>query len=214
MKRSHAAMFAGILTAIVLTAVGFMTGRFTLDAAAADPPSAQIENQVVSETTLADDTVRVYAERDAALTTQIKQAETAMQTLDDSHGLQVEQMQAEIAQLSTRLEAKRAEISGQGQDLVELQQALKQDATVQQQKLTELQARDTTLRNQLNDTVGQLQAAYAEIAARQSALASSSSGSSGSSYEDDDDHEEHEEHDEHEEDDDDHGEHGGHDDDD
>ena len=192
MKRSHAAMVAGILTAIVLTAVGFMTGRFTLDAAAADPPSAQIENQAVSETSLADDTVRVYAERDAALATQITQAETAIQALDDNHGLQVEQVQAEIAQLSTRLEAKRAEISGQGQDLAELQQALEQDAAVQQQKLTELQARDTTLRNQLNETVGQLQAAYAEIAARQSAQASSSSGNSGSSYEDDDDHEEHE----------------------
>jgi chromosome segregation ATPase len=210
MKRSHAALFAGIMTAIILTAVGFMTGRFTPDAAAADPPSARIENQVVSETSLVDDTVRAYAERDAALATQIEQAEVAIQALDDNHSLRVEQAQAEIAQLSIKLETKRTEISRQRQDLAELQQVLAQDAAVQQQKLTELEARDTTVRNQLNATVGQLHAAYAEIAARQSAQANNSSGSSGSSYEDDDDHEEHE----HEEHDDDHDEHDGHEDDD
>jgi chromosome segregation ATPase len=211
MNRSHAALFAGILTAIILTAVGFMTGRFAPDAAAADLPDKGIENQTIAETGLTGDTVQAYAERDAALAAQIMQTETAIQTLNDNHGLQVEQVQAEIARLSTELEAKRTEIRGQQQSLAELQQALEQDAAVQQQKLAELQARDAALGNQLNETIGRLQTAYAEIASRQSAQASSSSGGSGSSYEDDDDHEEHEDHDD--EHDDDHGEHGGDDDD-
>ncbi len=213
MKRSHAALYAGILTAIILTAVGFMTGRFAPDAAAADLSGEEIEKQIVSETGLMDETLQAYAERDAALAAEITQTETAIQTLNDSHAMQVEQVQDEIAQLSTELDAKLTAIRGQEQSLTELQQLLEQDAALQQQKLAELQAQDAALGNQLNSTIGQLQAAYAEIATRQSAQASSSSGGSNSSYEDEDDHEEHEEQ-EHEDHDDDHGEHGGDDDDD
>ena len=85
-----------------------------------------------------------------------------------------------------------------------LQTAINQDAQLYQQELAALQGNETQLRQQLQDTLGQLQLAYDALAQRQADQVAQNDGGSNSSDGGNAEHEEHEDHDDHGE----HEEHG------
>ena len=112
---------------------------------------------------------------------------------------------AQLVALGNDISAKSNESEKLQAEVQVAQQAIEQDVASYQKELANLQSTmletDTTLRQQLEGTLAQVQLAYDEIAARQSAAASQASPQNNDHSEDHDDGE-HEEHSENEHDDD------------
>jgi hypothetical protein len=189
MQRKHAFLLAGFLTAAITTAVLSMTGfafddpSASLQVAAADAGGTGVELQDAGNA------------REAALQLQLAQSKQALLELDARAQPQVAGLQAQLAEMEGYAVSRTLALEALEAQTAQAQSLANQDAAAFQQELATLQATESQLRQQLDGTIAQLQAAYGEVAARQAVAGVA--GNAGE-QEEREEYEEHDDHDEHE----------------
>jgi paraquat-inducible protein B len=210
MKRSHAFLLSAFLTVLV-------TGAFLTLAGQARARSAVPDTAPAPEAVAAPEDP--YIAHEQALQSSIADLQNTLATVDGDYAAQVTAGEANVGIAQHALEARSESIAALEAEIQALQAAINQDAQGFANELATLQAGETQLRQQLEETLAALQSAYNDLAAQQAAQAASSGGGSNGNYDDhddddhgdddhddddhDDDHEDHDEHDEHDEHDDD-----------
>jgi len=186
MNRKSALIAAGFLTAVATILV------FTLTTSAITQASAQTSDDPNLVTA-----VQPGQNAEATWPQQASQDATALESLDGAAQAQIGQFQSLLAGLETEISSRAAAVEALQAELQQTQQAIAQDDLTYQDRLATLQAdnmtQDALLRQQIDDTLTQLQGAYGEIAQRQSAQYASS-GQSSLAYNDHEGQEEHEDH--------------------
>lgn len=207
MQQKSAFLWAGAVTAAAVTAITFLTGMLgQLPANAAGLAATTVP--VVTAPAVSDQAPAAAASSQVPLEEAIRQSAAELDALAQP---QVKAMLQQVDQLAAAAEQKRASIKALQTQVAVQQSAMAQDAQNYADALAGLQAQEVQMRTQLEETVAQLEAAYAQLAAQQSAPGSN--GSSSGTWNGEDGHDEHEgdeheghsgEHDEHDE----HDEHG------
>ena len=218
MNRKHAMLVAGFLTSLLIVAVFALTNSTlsrtpSASAEMIDQPDLAASVASPSDNTQAgqQNVESRLAEREATLQERVAQGQAALDALDESARPRIEELQNELTSMEDQLGLKQQDIEALQADLVALQQAIENDDLAYQEQLAAIQARiastDQQMLQQINDTVAQLQGAYAEIAARQTASQNNGGGQSQPAYRadnhdrddhDDDRYESHEHDDNHE----------------
>jgi chromosome segregation ATPase len=191
MKRSIALIISGCLTALVGTAVFLL---MAVNQAHVDNTDVAETNQVVvPEATTYQQQQESFGqaiqEREAMLQTQIQQRQTTLTQLDSDSQAEINRLQAELIGLQNQIEQTTQDIQSAESNMATLQRTIQQDDLTYQNEVTIMTNAETELQIELKNTINQLNAAYAELATRQSnpSLWASSGGSSGSSSNNDDD---------------------------
>lgn len=207
MKRSHAFLLSAFLTVLV-------TGAFLTLAGQARARSAVPDTPPVPEAVANPEDP--YIAHEQALQSSIADLQQTLATVDGDYAAQVTAGESNVGIAQHALEARSESITALQAEIQALQAAIDQDARGFANELANLQAGETQLRQQLEETLAALQSAYNDLAAQQAAQAASSGGGSDGHYDDhddddhddhDDEHDEHDEHDDHDDHDDDHDDH-------
>ncbi len=225
MKRTLTLIIAGSLTAVVgITVVVLTLSAITSPTPASAeqpvqsliPSTDQVDVEAMAQAIQLEkrqaELETVFGAREAALQTQIAQAQQALTELDQTGQAQLTRLQAQLSDLQAQIEQSTASIQSTQNHAGELQQAIQTDAAAYENELASVQADMTQLEQQFQQQIevatAQLLMAYNEIAARQALVAaavqSGDSGGGGDRHEDRDDDDHDDDHDDRDDDHDDH----------
>lgn len=218
MVRKSAMILSGFLTAVVLalSAMAFnaITGeRVVFGAQPSMASTLPADETTAFYTDVAAQADEIYRQREAMLQTQVSALQGSVAEQDSTYQAEVERLQEALTEVEQAIEETTNDIGAMNGLAAIAQSRMQQDETEFQQVLAQLQGRDSQLQQQLNDALVQLQAAYDQIAAQQSAQQGSNGGGSNASqsnnseqhgYDDDDEHEDEDENDDNNEDEDEH----------